>query len=264
MSAAKLSGKSTKKSKKKGAEAPADSRIDLNFGGPMLFVPAVSQGAITSVEVYSPRNGHPVGAVFLPGVFFTDAELDSPESDKWPEAASFSLLDPHSYAIHFTHTAPQPAFPVTSIPEANHKVKPGRKISSDWDVAIQVNGQLSGWTTNRPFAVTKGLYYGSDAPASATVAGVQRLTFSAVSGMELCGAGPEATEYLKANAAKGGTLIIEGEIAYQSSLLHERQAIDAIAKLAGLDFHLTAMAPIARRTALMSHIMPCLNSVIVA
>src|SRR5258707_4322826 len=94
--------KSTRKPKKKSAKASTAGRLDILFSGPLLFVPTVIDGNITSVEVYSPRNGHPVGAVFLPGVFFSDKELNQPGSEKWPEGSSFSLLDRHSYSINIT------------------------------------------------------------------------------------------------------------------------------------------------------------------
>ena len=92
--------------------------MDIVFGGPLLFVPAIQNGNITDIEVFSPRNGHPVGATFLPGVWFTDAELNDPKSERWPEPESFSLLDPHSYAIDLTQTSEgQSAFPGSAIPE---------------------------------------------------------------------------------------------------------------------------------------------------
>ena len=254
--------KSAKKSKKKSSKAAA--QLDIVFSGPMLFVPAVTDGTITEIEVYSPCNGHPVGAVFLPGVFLSDVDLDNPGSKKWPEASSFSLLDPHSYAIRLTQAGDHAPFPVTSIPEANHRVKPGRRLSGDWEIAIGVHGHLSNWKTYRPFPVTKDLFYGSDAPKSATVAVIQRLSYTTVTGAEFNGVSPEQVAYLDANISKGGTLIIEGEIPYQSTLLHERQAIEALAKLAGLNLHLTTTAPIAAKTRLMNHIDPCGHSIIVA
>jgi len=142
--------KASKKLRKKDAKASTASRLDIVFSGPLLFVPAVSEGNITSVEVYSPRNGHPVGAIFLPGVFFSDAELNSPPSKKWPEASSLSLLDAHSYTINLTQTGERVPFPLASIPETNHRVKPGRRLSGDWEIAIGVHGELSGWGTHWP------------------------------------------------------------------------------------------------------------------
>jgi hypothetical protein len=229
--------------------------LDIVFGGPLLFVPNVEDGNVTGVEVYAPRNGHPMGAVFLPGVWFTDAELNDPECERWPESTSFSLLDPHSYAIELTQQGKkaQRAFPVAAIPETNHKVKPGRRLSGDWEVAISINGQLSGWSSHRLADVKEGIYGGSDAPISKSVAAMHRLTYTTVAGAEFHGAAKEHKEYVRANVLKGGSLIISGETPYQSSLLHERQAVSALAKLAGLDLHLLATAPSTRKTHVMSH-----------
>ena len=111
------------KSKKKKQETQTNgTRLDVVFTGPLLFVPEVADGNIGEVEVFAPCNGHHIGAVFLPGVIFTDAELDDPKGKRWPEPESFSLLDPHSYAIELTQTAEtlQTHFPVASIPDTNH------------------------------------------------------------------------------------------------------------------------------------------------
>jgi hypothetical protein len=261
------SKKDLKSKKTKTPSTSNSARLDIVFGGPLLFVPTVEDGNVTGVEVYSPRNGHPIGAVFLPDVWFTDAELNDPECERWPEPASFSLLDPHSYAIELTQRnkkANRP-FQVAAIPETNHKVKPGRRLSGDWEVAISVNGQLSGWSSHRLADVKEGLYGGSDAPTSPSVAAMHRLTYATVAGAEFHGTAKEHKEYVRTNIIKGGSLIILGETPYQSSLLHERQAVSALAKLAGLDLHLLATAPTARRTHVMEHTGPfCGLSVIVA
>lgn len=258
--------KQTKKQKKNKTESTATAgRLDILFSGPLLFVPAVSDGNITGVEVFSPSNGHPVGAVFVPGVLFSDAELNDPKCERWPEPESFSLLDPHSYSIDLTQKGKkQRPFPVTGIPETNHKVKAGRRLSGDWEVAVTVNGNLSGWGSQRLFKVTDDLYTGADAPTTPTVAAMHRLTYTGVTGAEFCGASSMPREYLRANIAKGGSLIILGEIPYQSTLLHERRAIDALAKLAGLELHLVAIDPTPHKSRLMNHIMDCGHSVILA
>ena len=257
--------KSGKKSgKSKSPRGRSAGQLDIIFSGPMLLVPDVSDGNITGVEVISPRNDHPVGAVFLPEVWFTDAELNDPECERWPAAASFSLLDPHSYTIDITQETgkSQKPFPVSGIPDTNHKVKAGRRVSNDWDVAVRVNGQLSGWGTQRLFLVTKDLYVGADAPTTPTAATMHRLTYPGVTGAEFCGASSNARQYLRAHAAKGGTLIVIGEIPYQASLLHERKAVDALARLAGLDMHLAATEPEPPRTRLMHHVSDCGNSIV--
>jgi hypothetical protein len=257
------------KSKPKGKKIPSKSKstiaqLDIVFAGPLLFVPSISDGNISGIEVFSPCNGHHIGAVFLPGVLFSDAELDDPKCERWPDPESFSLLDSHSYLIDLAQKTkkPQRPFPVAGIPDTNHKIKPGRRLSGDWEVAIAVKGQLSGWSSHRLAKVRDGLFHGADAPTAETLAGLHRLTYMGVTAAELYGAPSEPRAYLRANIVKGGTLIVIGEIPYQSTLLHERQAIDAIAKLAGLELHLAETAPSPYRARLMDHLIMCGHSII--
>jgi hypothetical protein len=251
--------KSTKVKKSTPKAQSKNARIDVIFSGPLLFVPEAVNGNISSLEVFAPSNGHHMGAVFLPGVLFTDAELDDPKCERWPVAESFSLLDPHSYLIDLTQSGKTaPAFAVTSIPAANHKIKAGRRISADWDVAVHVVGTLSKWSSHRIALVTQGLYLGADAPpVGSSVASLHRITYEGVTAADFCGAHGQAREYLRANGAKGGTLIVIGEIPYQSTLLHERKALDAMGKLAGLDLHLATTSPQPLSTQLMGHIIVC-------
>jgi hypothetical protein len=260
------SKKTPKPKKSKSESTSKHAQLDIIFAGPLLFVPSVTDGNITGLEVFAPCNGHHVGAVFMPGVLFTDAELDDPKCERWPEPESFSLLDPHSYSIELTQRSkkPQPPFPVAAIPETNHKVKPGRRLSGDWDIAIAIKGQLSGWSSHRLAKVTEGLFHGADAPTSAATASLHRLTYAAVTGADFFGAPSEPRAYLRANIAEGGTLIVIGEIPYQATLLHERRAIDAIAKLAGLELHLAETAPLPFKTLLMNHVNLCGLSIVVA
>jgi hypothetical protein len=261
------SKKAVKVKKSDNKKQTTNSRIDLVFSGPLLFVPETSNGNITGLEVFAPRNGHHMGAVFLPEVIFTDAELDDPKCERWPVPESFSLLDPHSYTLALTQSGKKTdaPFPVSSIPATNHKILPGRRISADWDVAVGVVGNLSGWTSHRLAQVTEGLFHGGDAPATgSSVASLHRITYAGVTAADFYGAHREARAYLAENVAKGGTLIILGEIPYQSTLLHERKAIDAIAKLAGLDLHLAETAPKPFQTRLMAHILVCGASIVVA
>jgi len=259
-----------KKSKSKNKKQKAkknDARLDVVFEGPLLFVPEATGGNIGSVEMFAPCNGHHIGAVFLPGVIFTDSELDDPKCKHWPERESFSLLDPHSYTIELTQPGQtlQAPFSVTSIPDTNHKIKPGRRLSGDWDLSILIKGQISGWSTHRLSAVREGLFHGSDAPTGKTTASMQRLTYANVTAADLLGAQREQRAYLRENAGKGGTLIVIGEIPYQATLLHERQAVDAIAKLAGLDFHLAETRPKPFHTRLMDHTLQnCGASIVLA
>lgn len=250
----------------KGKTTDKGVQLDIVFDGPLLFVPTVSDGNVTGLEVYSPCNGHPIGAVFVPGVWYSDEELSGGRSERWPEPESFSLLDPHSYSIDLTQQYPKkgnPAgFPAKSIPEANHKVRPGRRLSGDWNVAIAVRGEVSAWTSPCVIPVPEGMFSGSDAPTAGTIALTHKLTYSGVTAAEFCGAPTEAKEYLAANCTTGGTLIILGELPYHPTLLHERQAIDAIAKLAGLDLRLMLTAPTPGPSRVMSHIKPCATSIV--
>jgi hypothetical protein len=137
-------------------------------------------------------------------------------------------------------------------------------LSGDWEVAIAVKGHLSGWSSHRLAKIHEGLFHGADAPNAETLAGLHRLTYKGVTEAELCGASSEPRAYLRANIVKGGTLIVIGEIPYQSTLLHERRAIDAIAKLAGLELHLAETAPSPYHARLMDHVSYCGHSIIVA
>jgi hypothetical protein len=258
--------KISKASKSKSGSTSNGAQLDILFSGPLLFVPAVTDGKITGVEVFSPCNGHHIGAVFLPGVLFSDAELNDPKCERWPEPESFSLLDPHGYSIDLTqkNKKRQRPFPVADIPKTNHKVKPGRRLSADWEVSIRINGHLSGWTSHRLAKVTDGLFHGADAPTTETTATTHRLTYAGATTAEFYGAPSEPRAYLRANIAKGGTLIVIGEIPYQPTLLHERGAIDAIAKLAGLELHLAETEPSAHKTRLMLHTANCGHSIILA
>jgi len=254
---------------RKNKAASGGDRLDVIFIGPLLFVPTNASGNVTDVEVFSPANGHPMGAVFIPGVFYADSEIDGPGSERWPDLESFTLLDPHSYALNLTQATPskknRPApFPVSAIPDTNHKVKPGRNLRTDWEIAITIRGQLAGWTSHRLVQSREGVYLGSDAPTSAFVAGAQRLTYHSVTGAEFSGISSAAKEYLRSNISNGGTLIVLGEVPYQSTLLHERKAVDSLAKLAGLDLHLISTASTASRARVTNHITLCFHSIVLA
>ena len=252
--------------KKTSKSVQAMSRVDIIFAGPLLFVPGIQDGAVGNVEVFAPRNGHPIGAVFVPDVFFSDAELDDPHCERWPGPESFTLLDSHSYLIPLTQRRSKnnPPFKVGDIPKTNFKVCPGRRLSGDWDVSVAVHGRISRWSSHRLITVPKGMFLGGDAPTVPVIAAMHRLTYTDVSNADFWGASKEAREYLHANTARGGSLIVIGEIPYQPTLLHERAAIEAIAKLAGLDLHLAETAPQPFRTHLMCHGTHCGCSIILA
>jgi hypothetical protein len=250
----------------KGQSTSKGSQLDIVFSGPLLIVPETDAGIVTRVEVFGPKNGHPMGAVFVPGVWFTDEELNAPDCENWPPNSSFSLLDPHSYTIEMQQAKSKKhtPFPASRIAAANHKVRPGRRMSADWDVALLVSGQLSNWSSHRLVAIREGMYGGSDAPTVDSVAVVHRFTYYAVTKADFQGASREAKAYLEANIAQGGTIIIQGEVPYQPSLLHERTALSSLAKLAGLDLHLLQSAPQPTNAQLMLHTGPiCTISVVV-
>jgi hypothetical protein len=231
--------------------------LDIIFSGPLLFVPAVERGNVASVEVFAPQNGHPIGAVFLPGIRFSDAELNDPLAERWPTPESFSLLDSHSYSIELEQSGKSKPFPVASISVNNHKVKAGRRLSHDWDISVGVTGRISSWTSHREVAITAGMLGGSDVPTVATVTNTQKLTYEGVKAAYFHGISKPQQQYLKANIAKGGTLIVIGEIPYQASLLHERQAVDAMARLAGLNLHLLSAEPVTSAIRITGHKFPC-------
>jgi len=257
-------GKKTPSSK--STIKPKGAQIDVIFAGPLLFVPTAEDDTVSGIEVYSPDNGHPIGALFLPEVWFSDAELDDPECERWPDPESFSLLDPHSYTIEIAQSGNRYGkFAVGSIPAANHKIRAGRKLSHHWQVAISVSGRLANWTSHRLINVTPGMFGGSDRPREgSSAANLHRLTYEGVTGAEFCGISEEPAAFLRSNGSKGGTLLVIGEIPYQSSLMHERRAVAAISRLAGLDMHLLAASPTAKPTRLMHHVDYCGLSVVLS
>jgi len=91
---------------------------------------------------------------------------------------------------------------------------------------------------------------------------MQRMTYLEVNGAEFWGLSPEPKSYLRANSSAGGTLIIQGEIPYLATAAHERGALDALAKLAGLDVHLVANTPQPNIGQVTGHIVACMFSTV--
>lgn len=227
------------------------------------MVPEITGQVITNLEVFFPRNGHPAGAVFLPETWFSAEELDDPGCEQWPEPESFSMLDPHGYSIDLTQTGRGKPMHYGEIPATNHKIRPGRRLSDAWEIAIAVRGRLSSWSSHRLSRVTGDLYVGADVPGSGTIAAMHKLTYESVTGAEFYGAEENPRSYLRENAGRGGSLVILGEVSYQSTLLHERRAIEALAQLAGLDLHLADTTPQPHRIRLMDHVINCGHSIVV-
>ncbi len=111
-----MAGSKASSKRKKSSTKPIAAQLDILFTGPLLFIPTVSDGKVSGVEVFAPVNGQPVGAVFVPGVWFSDAELNDPECERWPAPSSFSLLDSHSYSIDLTQRTGKKDRPRTSGP----------------------------------------------------------------------------------------------------------------------------------------------------
>jgi len=252
------------KTARKKEPTKASGRLEIIFGGPLLFVPKIEENLITEVEVFFPKNGHPAGAVFLPGKSFSTGELDGVGCEDWPDPESFTMLDPHSYAIDLVQGGKGKPMRSSEIPATNHKIKPGRRLSDAWEIAVTIRGRLSGWSSHRHSRVTADLYTGGDIPLSETIAAMHKLTYESVASAEFYGASANPRSYFRENVAQGGSLILLGEVPYQATLLHERRAIDALAQLAGLDLHLADIAPEPHRTRLMAHTINCGHSVVVA
>jgi hypothetical protein len=265
-----MSVKTARKNEPSRAEGKTAGKLEIIFAGPLLFVPTITSEKdgqmISDVEIFSPLNGHPVGAVFLPEVWFEAEDLDNPGCEHWPSPASFSMLDPHSYSIDLVQNVAPKTKPIHAgaIPATNHKIKPGRRLSHEWEIAIAVRGQLSGWSSHRHSRVTDDLYVGADAPRGGMTAALHKLTYEGVTGAEFHGAGLNPRTYLREEAKRGGSLIVVGEIPYQPTLQHERRAIDALARLAGLDLHLADTSPQPHKSRLMDHMIDCGHSIVIA
>jgi hypothetical protein len=196
-----------------------------------------------------------MASVFLPSVWFSAAELEGPDCERWPEPSGFSLLDPHSYSIEMDQDPNRNTQPIKvgQIPATNHKVLPGRRISDAWSLVFAVRGLLTGWSSHRLTKVQPGMFVGADAPQSEFTAALHKLTYESVVGADFYGAGTNQRAFLREHAPEGGSLIILGEVPYRPTLAHERKAIDAIAALAGLDLYLADTTVHTLKAQLMMH-----------
>ncbi len=229
--------------KKAGNPAASLSQLDVVFDGTWLIVPTTdTNGCIVSVDVYAPSCGHPQGVTFVPSL----------DPNPWPTAPSFYMLDSHGVCLDLQFAGgPRPGIPASSIdPKANQIVKKGRPMRGNWDLQVSITAGPDKWATSETFAPqfkdpagnTLPCITGADAPKG-NVSSLQTLSFTNVTVAALCGA-PSAVQAQLPSPWKGvGTMIFEGEIPYIPTLQHERQAIFAMANLAGLDMALEHPLP---------------------
>jgi hypothetical protein len=221
----------------------AAAQLDVVFDGTWLLVPtADTSGKITSVSIYSPACGHPLG------VYFANQLNPNP----WPVQSAFYQLDSHSYTLTIQCGARGAAgMPVSGINTAvNHCVSQPRPISSNWDMLASIAIGPDAWVSGDTFAPQTTdahgnvvpCFRGKDAP-SGQVSSMQTLSFTGVTAVSLLGAPSSVQALLPAPWSGSGTLIFEDEIPYIPTLQHERNAIFAIANLAGLDLALDYPLP---------------------
>jgi hypothetical protein len=239
--------------------AATSSQLDVVFDGTWLLVlSADSSGKITSVNIYSPACGHPLG------VFFTNQLNPNP----WPTQSAFYQLDSHSYTLNIQCGSRAAAgMPVDGINKSiNHCVTEARPIGSNWDllasIAIGPDAWVSSDTVTPQTTDSRGnavpCFSGKDAPTG-QVSSMQTLSFTGATAVAFLGAPANVQALLPSPWSGSGTLIFEDEIPYIPTLQHERGAISAIANLAGLDlaldYPLPKKIPAASPTASQAHPM---------
>lgn len=212
------------------------TQLDVVFDGTWVMLPRIDENrAVIAVDVYSPACGHPLG------VTFTTAFNPEP----WPDSTMFFMLDSHGHTLTLQRSVRENGISVDDISKpANHCIAGPRPLGSNWDLHVSIPFAPDAWVsddTRAPMAYDSfGNYVsclqGGDAPTG-QISSRQTLTFSAVTGLELCGAPSEVNGQF-VNNWQGGTLIFENEIPYKPTLRHERDAIFAMASLAGLDLAL--------------------------
>ncbi len=226
--------------------AATSAQLDVVFDGTWLLVPSADRsGKITGVNIYSPACGHPLG------VFFTNQLNPNP----WPTQSAFYQLDSHSYTLNIQCGSRAAAgMPVSGINTTiNHCVTQARPIGSNWDLLASIAIGPDAWVSSDTFAPqttdSKGnsvpCFSGKDAPTG-QVSSMQTLSFTGVTAAALLGAPGNVQALLPAPWSGSGTLIFVDEIPYIPTLQHERNAIFAVANLAGLDLALDY--PLPRKT----------------
>ena len=223
--------------------AASNSQLDVVIDGTWVVIPTVDDNKdIVSVDVYSPACGHPHG------VYFTGQLNPTP----WPDAPSFHLLDNHGYSLAIERSSgSQAGMPVKGIDQTvNHCLTPIRPLGGNWDLMFSMTIGPDAWAssdtimpqTTDSFGNVVNCLSGKDAPTG-KVSGMQTLSFKGVSAVSLCGA-PANFQSLIPNPWSGnGTLIIEGDVPYSPTILHERMAFVAMSNMAGLDLSLDFELP---------------------
>jgi hypothetical protein len=217
--------------------------LDVVFDGTWLLVPrADASGKITGVSIYSPACGHPLS------VYFANQLNPNP----WPVQSAFYQLDSHSYSLNIQRgTRSAAGMALSGINTSiNHCVAEPRPIGSNWDllasIAIGPDAWVSSDTVTPETTDSHGnvvpCFSGKDAP-TALVSSMQTLSFTGITAVTLLGAPSNVQGLLPAPWSGNGTLIFEDEIPYIPTLQHERNAISAIAQLAGLDLVLDFPLP---------------------
>jgi hypothetical protein len=227
------------------ASAAPASQLDIVFDGTWVFAPQVDPtGKIVAVNVYSPACGHPHGAYFTTSI----------NPNPWPQPSAFYQLDDHSHVVLIDANPGSPGMNISGINQAiNHCVKNGRPIGSNWDLMISIKAGPDAWVSADtvtpqipgPSGSPVPCFQGDDAPTG-QVSSLQTLTFHNIKNVQLCGA-PALVQKLLPDPWNGnGTLIFEGEVPYIPTLQHERDGINAMANLAGLDLTLNNPLPSSR------------------
>jgi len=123
-------------------------------------------------------------------------------------------------------------------------------MGTGWDLMISIQAGPDSWASgdtvtpqaNNSSGQLVPCFSGKDVPVG-QVSSLQTLSFTGVTGIELCGAPAKLQATIPNPLKTDGALIFEGEIPYIPTLMHERAAVSALAALAGLDLVLDVPLP---------------------
>jgi hypothetical protein len=223
--------------------AATSSQLDVILDGTWVILPSVdASGNIISIDAYSPSCGHPHGALFVNQI----------DPNPWPGPFSFYLLNDHSHLLNIQRGGRAPAgMPVSGIDQTiNHCLAKGRPVAGNWDLMLSIAAGPDAWAssdtilpqTTDSAGSTVNCLSGKDAP-TASVSGLQTLSYVGVTGVELCGAPITVQAQLPAPWSGSGSLIFEGDVPYNPTMEHERAAFTAMANMAGMDLRLDFSLP---------------------